>query len=200
MICFLKGLLVTKHPTKIELDVSGVGYEVIIPLSTYDQLPAKGKEVKILTHNLIREDAHILYGFINEEEKELFKLVIKINRVGPKVALSILSKMSAKDFKHAVMSEDTASISGISGVGKKTAERIIMELKEKLPKMTFSRKKGEKSIESESEAEKILGDAVSGLESLGYKRNAAFKACVEILNKKNCSVEELIRMALRRMS
>ncbi|MBN1522253.1 MAG: Holliday junction branch migration protein RuvA [Candidatus Aureabacteria bacterium] len=197
MISFLRGQLVKKQPTKVEIDVSGVGYEVHIPLSTYDSLPQAGQDVFLLTHHYVREDAQVLYGFIDEEERELFRLLIQVNRVGPKLALSVLSRMSAKDFKSCVVSENVSSIAGISGVGKKTAERIVIELKEKIPKMTFSLKAGEKA---ESTGEKILMEAVSALESLGFKRDIAYRMCIKIMDEKSCAVEDLIRIALRRMS
>ena len=201
MISFLKGEIVSKQPTKVVLDVAGVGYEVIIPLSTYDRLPALGNNVTLVTHYVVREDAHILYGFIDSEEREVFRYIIQVNRVGPKVGLAILSHMSAGDFRQAVLSEDLSVLEGISGVGKKTSERIIMELKEKLPRMTFSekmnRKTGDASVNGK---ESILADAVVALESLGFKRNTAYKACLDILKEEEPPVEELVRIALRRMS
>ena len=200
MICFLKGKIAKKQPTRIELDVSGVGYEVIIPLSTYEALPGKGKEIQILIHNLIREDANILYGFMSEGERELFRMVIQISRIGPKVALAILSRMSEDEFKHAVISEDSAVIAGISGIGKKTAERIIMELKEKLSKAELPEKiSGKAHTGVEKRKQLILQDAIIALEALGYKRQVAYSACFTILRGKDCLVEELIRLALRRI-
>ncbi|MCK5707775.1 MAG: Holliday junction branch migration protein RuvA [Candidatus Aureabacteria bacterium] len=201
MISFLHGDLVKKQPTRIEIDVHGVGYEVIIPLSTFDNLPIPGKKLRILIHYQVREDAHILYGFSTDEERALFRMIISISRIGPKIALGVLSNMSAREFSEAVVSEDISTIAGIGGIGKKTAERIIIELKEKIPKMSFSLNMGEKAYkEVGSEKDVILFDAISALESLGYKRTSVYKTCLQILNEKDYTTEELIRIALRRMS
>jgi holliday junction DNA helicase RuvA len=202
MICFLRGRLVKKLPARAEVDVNGVGYEVIIPLSTYDSLPSAGDTVSLVTYDHVREDAHILYGFTSDEEKELFSLIIQVNRIGPKIALSILSEMTAREFSNAVVTEDVSTLAGISGVGKKTAERIVMELKEKIPKMAFSAHMEERVGDEAAQSvdRKKLQDAINALELLGYKRPAAYKACVEILNKNDCPVEELVRSALRSIS
>ena len=198
MISFLKGVLVKKHPVKIEIDVSGVGYEVLISLSTYDKLPLEGSPVVILVHYQVREDAHILYGFISEEQRELFRMLIRVTRVGPKVALAILSKLTEKEFKNAVLSEDMACIASISGVGKKTSERIIMELKEKILKADLP---GRTIRGTEDNGrQKVLQDAVIALESLGYQRSSVYRVCLQVLGKKEYPVEELVRLALRRLS
>src|SRR5947209_11224372 len=133
MITFLDGKLVSALPTQATVDVNGVGYEVFIPLSSYDKLPAVGQPIRSLTHLAVREDAHILYGFMTVPERDLFRLLVNnVSGIGPKLALAVLSGMSVTNFKTAVVNSDIAAISKISGLGKKTAERIVLELKDKL--------------------------------------------------------------------
>src|SRR5258705_8477828 len=133
MITFLDGKLVNALPTQAIVDVGGVGYEVFIPLSSYNKLPAVGQPIRILTHLAVREDAHVLYGFMTPAERDLFRLIVNsVSGIGPKMGLAVLSGMSVSNFKAAVVNSDVATISKISGLGKKTAERIILELKYKL--------------------------------------------------------------------
>src|SRR5437867_11304624 len=133
VITFLHGRLAHALPTQATIDVGGVGYEVFIPLSSYDKLPAVGQSVQILTHLHVREDAQILYGFMTAGERDLFRLLVNhVSGIGPKLALAVLSGMSVNNFKGAVVNADIASLSKISGLGKKTAERIVLELKDKL--------------------------------------------------------------------
>src|SRR5947209_19321727 len=133
MITFLQGNLVSALPTQAIVDVAGVGYEVLIPLSSYDKLPTAGQPVRILTHLHVREDAHILYGFMTPAERDLFRLLVNnVTGIGPKLALAVLSGMSVSNFKAAVVNADVTALSKISGLGKKTAERIVLELKDKL--------------------------------------------------------------------
>src|SRR5438105_13087011 len=132
MITFLDGKLVNALPTQAIVDVGGVGYEVFIPLSSYDKLPSAGQPIRILTHLAVREDAHVLYGFMTPAERDLFRLLVNsVSGIGPKLALAVLSGMSVNNFKAAVVNSDVAAISKISGVGKKTAERIVLALKDK---------------------------------------------------------------------
>src|SRR5882672_12584085 len=133
MITFLRGKLVEALPTQAIVEVQGVGYEVLIPLSSFDKLPAPGGEVQLLTHLAVREDAHVLYGFMTGAERELFRLLINtVSGIGPKIALNILSGISVTAFRGAVANGDIKALSQISGVGKKTAERIVVELKDKV--------------------------------------------------------------------
>src|SRR5262245_44280592 len=133
MITFLEGKLVEALPTQVTVVVQGVGYEVLIPLSSYDKLPPPGQPVHLLTHLVVREDAHVLYGFMTAAERELFRLLINtVSGIGPKIALNILSGVSVTAFRGAVASSDVKSLSQISGVGKKTAERIVVELRDKI--------------------------------------------------------------------
>src|SRR5438874_2933673 len=133
MITFLHGKLIDSLPTQVIVDVNGVGYEVLIPLSSYDKLPHPGQEFKLLTHLVVREDAHILYGFMTAAERELFRLLINtVSGIGPKIALNVLSGISVTAFRGAVAGGAIKALSQISGVGKKTAERIVVELKDKV--------------------------------------------------------------------
>src|SRR5437588_824345 len=133
MISFLHGKLVDALPTQIAVEVNGVGYEVLIPLSSYDKLPQPGHELRLLTHLAIREDAHVLYGFMSTAERDLFRLLINtVSGIGPKIALNVLSGISVTAFRGAVANADIKALSQISGVGKKTAERIVVELKDKV--------------------------------------------------------------------
>ena len=133
MITFLDGRLVGALPTQAIIDVSGVGNEVFIPLSSYDKLPAVGEPIRILTHLAVREDAHVLYGFMTAAERDLFRLLVNnVSGIGPKLALAVLSGMSVNNFKAAVVNSDVPVIAKISGLGRKTAERIVLELKDKL--------------------------------------------------------------------
>src|SRR3954451_21523721 len=132
MITFLNGTLATALPTQATVNVGGVGYEVFIPLSSYDKLPAAGEPLRILTHLHVREDAHILYGFMTAAERDLFRLLVNnVSGIGPKLALAVLSGMSVDRFKAAVVNADIGSLSKISGLGKKTAERFVLEFKDK---------------------------------------------------------------------
>ncbi|HKS35687.1 MAG TPA: Holliday junction branch migration protein RuvA, partial [Verrucomicrobiae bacterium] len=133
MITFLHGKLIEVLPTQVTVEINGVGYEVLIPLSSFDKLPAPGNEVKLLTHLAVREDAHTLYGFMTSAERELFRLLINtVSGVGPRIALGILSGMNPIAFRGAVANGDVKALSQISGVGKKTAERIVVELKDRI--------------------------------------------------------------------
>src|SRR5687768_11082617 len=132
MITFLEGTLVEALPTHIVIGVHGVGYHVLIPLSSYDKLPPVGQQLKILTHLQIREDAHVLFGFMSHAERDLFRLLVNnVSGIGPKTALDILSGTSVANFKSAVVSGDAGLLSKTKGIGKKTAERIVVELKDK---------------------------------------------------------------------
>src|SRR5258706_11080675 len=133
MIAFLRGKLVESVPTQITVEVNGVGYSILIPLSSFDKLPAAGQEIVILTHLAIREDAHLLYGFMSAAEREMFRLLINhVSGIGPKIALNVLSGMNVAALRGAVANGDVKALAQISGVGKKTAERIVVELRDKI--------------------------------------------------------------------
>lgn len=135
MISYVKGMLDHKEPSCVVVDVSGVGYEVFVPLSTYEKLPAIGSQVKLHTHHYVREDAMQLYGFLSTEEKETFELLLSISGIGSKVALSILSTVSVDEFRRSIAQGDMKSLTKIPGIGKKSAERMLLELKDKVGKI-----------------------------------------------------------------
>ncbi len=197
MIAYLEGKLVEKNPTELILDVNGVGYSVRIPLSSYDRLGDEGSVTRILTYQYVREDALQLYGFATEPEKDLFELLISVSGIGPKMALGILSCISVEDFQNSVACEDLDILTSISGVGKKTAQRLIVELKEKITglesgadKRTAGKKKPELLLQEE---------AVKALVSLGFNklkaREAVKKAQQE--TEETLPLEDLIKRSFR---
>lgn len=197
MITYLDGVLREVWPTQVVVEVHGVGYEVFIPLSSYDRLPQPGQPVRLLTHLQVREDAHILFGFASPEERDLFRLLVtRVSGVGPKLALAVLSGMDVVRFKAAVVDSDIASIAKISGLGKKTAERIVLELKDKLGvAAAWEAASAEKAPSAEARA---ANDAVLALIALGYKQVDAAKAVREVALKNNeAGTEELVRLALK---
>ncbi len=198
MITFLEGRLVAALPTQATVDVNGVGYEVFIPISSYDKLPAVGQPVHILTHLVVREDAHMLYGFMTAPERDLFRLLVNnVSGIGPKLALSVLSGMSVTNFKTAVVNSDIAAISKISGLGKKTAERIILELKDKLG--VAAAWEAATAAHAPTPEQEQGNEAVLALIALGYKQVDAHKT-VRDLQGKAKSAEELVKLALKKMA
>lgn len=202
MITFLRGKLVESLPTQITVDVGGVGYDVLIPLSSFDRLPERGGDITILTHLSIREDAHVLYGFMSAGERDMFRLLINtVSGIGPKIALNILSGINIASLRNAVASGDVKSLSQISGVGKKTAERIVVELKDKMGKAAaLDRGAGERAALSPADAQ--LSDAVAALIALGFKQPDAHEAVrgAQALLGAEASVEQLVRAALKKSS
>ena len=197
MITYLDGTLREVWPTQVVVEVHGVGYEVLIPLSSYDRLPQPGQPVRLLTHLQVREDAHILFGFASSEERDLFRLLVtRVSGVGPKLALAVLSGMDVMRFKAAVVDSDIASIAKISGLGKKTAERIVLELKDKLGvAAAWEAASADKAPSAEARA---ANDAVLALIALGYKQVDAAKAVREVaLKNKDAGTEDLVRLALK---
>jgi Holliday junction DNA helicase RuvA len=198
MIVSLKGILMESHPTLAVVDVHGVGYEVLMPLSSTTQLPAIGQEVKIQTHLVVREDAQTLYGFMSTAEKELFRILINsVSGIGPKIALNILSGMTVERFRLAVSSGFRSG-----GIGKKTAERIVVELKDKVG-LAFSGtlpSAGASGAYTLSPLDKSLADAVSALMTLGFKQADALTAAkaAQAMLGPEASVEELIRASLKK--
>jgi len=199
VITSLHGKLVEVLPTQVTVDVNGVGYELLIPLSSYDKLPQPGAEIKLLTHLAVREDAHVLYGFMTQQERELFRLLIHtVSGIGPKIALNILSGMNAIAFRGAVSNGDVKALSQISGVGKKTAERIVLELKDKMgPSAAWEASSAQRAL---SPADQKVNDAVLALVALGFKQveaHDAVRAAVEKLGAEAGS-DALVRACLRR--
>ncbi len=199
MISFLQGKLVDALPTSVTVNVNGVGYDVLIPLSSFDKLPQPGGEVTILTHLVVREDAHVLYGFMTVPERELFRMLINnVSGIGPKTALNILSGMNAVSFRGAVASGDVKSLSQISGVGKKTAERIVVELRDRVG--AAGAWEATSAARSLSASDQKVNDAVLALMALGFKQpdaHESVRAAQAMLGEK-ASVEELVRAALKK--
>lgn len=199
MISFLQGKLVDALPTSVTVNVNGVGYDVLIPLSSFDKLPQPGGDVTILTHLVVREDAHVLYGFMTVAERELFRMLINnVSGIGPKTALNVLSGMNAVTFRGAVASGDVKSLSQISGVGKKTAERIVVELRDKVG--AAGAWEATSAARSLSASDQKVNDAVLALMALGFKQPEAHesvRAAQAMLGEK-AGVEELVRAALKK--
>jgi Holliday junction DNA helicase RuvA len=200
MITFLDGKLVSALPTQATVDVNGVGYEVFIPLSSYDKLPAVGQPIRILTHLTVREDAHILYGFMTVPERDLFRLLVNnVSGIGPKLALAVLSGMSVTNFKTAVVNSDIGAISKISGLGKKTAERIVLELKDKLGVAAAWEVATAANAPTPEQGQ--ANEAVLALIALGYKQVDAHKAVRDLQTQgEGKSAEELVKLALKKMA
>ena len=192
MIGSLKGKLTFKRTPMIIIDCDGVGYEVETPMSTFLELPPIGTEIFLHTHLLVRDDAHALFGFSTEEEKSLFRLLLKVSGVGAKMGLAILSGMGVSDFERCVRYDDTAMLVKIPGIGKKTAERLIIEMRDKIeesPAQAIMAQAG--AVVSDAR-----GEAVDALVALGY-RPAEVKRLLAKLDIKDKSAEDIIRLALR---
>src|ERR1700731_1553835 len=200
MITFLDGKLTSALPTQATIDVHGVGYEVFIPLSSYDKLPAVGQSLRILTHLHVREDAHILYGFMTVPERDLFRLLVNnVSGIGPKLALAVLSGMSVMSFKAAVVSSDVTALSKISGVGKKTAERIVLELKDKVG--VAAAWEAASAMHAPTPELERANEAVLALIALGYKQVEAHRVVRELQQKEGeKSPEELVKLALKQIA
>lgn len=198
MITFLRGKLVDNLSSQITVDVNGVGYEVIVPLSSLESLGKTGDTVLILTHDHVREQEHTLYGFRTAEERDLFRLLInRVSGVGPKLAMSVLGGMPVEEFKSAVVRGDTKAISRIKGVGTKTAERMVLELKDKIGVAAAWEAASAAAKPSPAQARKT--DAVLALISLGYKQAEAAKVVAEVVREcgEEVRVEDLVRRSLR---
>src|SRR5207249_11563662 len=199
MITFLHGKLIESLPTQVTVEVNGVGYEVIIPLSSYDKLPQPGQPVKLLTHLAVREDAHILYGFMSAAERELFRLLIHtVSGIGPKIALNVLSGISVTAFRGAVANQDIKLLSQISGVGKRTAERIVVELKDKIGAAgAWEASSAQRGLSSEDQK---LNVAVLALMALGFKQVDAHDTGRKVQSAlgAQASLEELVRAGLKK--
>jgi len=192
MIGSLRGRLAFKQAPHIVLECGGVGYEVETPMSTFLDLPALGSELFLHIHMLVREDAQILFGFASDEERTLFRTLLRVNRVGAKMALGVLSSMSASDFRRCVEYEDAATLSKVPGIGKKTAERLIMEMRDKVDDVGVPSLPGGKvAVEASARSE-----AFDALVSLGYKANEVNKL-LGTLDIDDQSAEDIIRQALK---
>lgn len=185
MIASLKGTVSSKKPEGIIIEVGGIGYHVSVPLCSLCNIPEPGSEVFLHTYTHVREDALQLYGFLSEEERKVFVALLGVNGIGPKLGMAILSGMPVQRFMEAVVSEDLPLLSTIPGLGKKTASRLILELREKLPKMSGLAK------------EHNFVDAVSALVNLGYKKSLSEKAVERAVKNGADSIEDVIREALK---
>jgi Holliday junction DNA helicase RuvA len=195
MIGRLRGTLVRKEPPALLVDVSGVGYELEAPMTTFYDLPPVGDTVLLYAHLVVREDAHLLYGFARESQRRQFRELLKINGIGPRVALALLSGLTEDQLVRCIAAEDVARLIQVPGIGRKTAERLIVELRDKLSSET--------SVAPTSSAAPIerdsVGEAVSALIALGYKPQEASRAVRAVPNR-GVSTEEIIRQALRAMA
>ena len=193
MIGSLRGRLIFKQAPQIVIECGGVGYEIETPMSTFLDLPEAGSDLFLFTHLLVREDAQVLYGFATDDERLLFRTLLKVNRVGAKMALGVLSAMTASDFRRCVEYEDTTTLSKIPGVGKKTAERLIIEMRDRIDKVAPA---GAGVVPASVEAN-ARSEAFDALVALGYKVNEVNKL-INKLDTDDKSAEDIIRQALRR--
>jgi len=196
MIGFLRGKLAFKAPPMLILDVNGVGYEVEAPMTTFYNLPIIGTEVMLHTHLVVREDAHILFGFSTEADRSMFRTLIKVNGVGPKLALTILSGQSAEEFHRCIHNNDTQALVRLPGVGKKTAERLIIEMRDRLPDLGDSAGSALLSVDQSPRVNNPKQEAISALCSLGYKPLDSSKM-VQNISVEGKSCEDIIRLALQ---
>jgi holliday junction DNA helicase RuvA len=196
MISTIQGVLVVKTPTSIVIETSGIGFHLSIPLSTYEVLADAGQKVRLYTHLHVREDALQLYGFASERERGLFLLLLSVTGIGPKVAQGILSGISVDEFESAVGKQDAQALVKIPGVGKKTADRLVLELREKIAEIRIDGKRQDLSTESG-----LLERAVLALVSLGYKRAQAQETVQTILRSQpQLPIEDVLRKALQSVS
>lgn len=203
MIGYLSGKIIEKKPPQLIIDVQGVGYEVEASMTTFYKLPEEGQAIQLFTHFVTREDAQLLYGFHDKRERALFRALIKVNGVGPKLALTILSSIDPDTFVHCVTQDDAATLVKLPGIGKKTAERLIVEMRDRLSDWHVD----EASMAPEGKAanteilvrKKATQDAISALVSLGYKPQEASRA-ISAFDEDDLSSEDLIRLALKQMA
>lgn len=198
MIGRIRGTLVHKQPPLILVEVGGVGYEIHVPMTTLFQLPELGDTVSLVTHFVVREDAQLLYGFIDERDRTIFRQLIKVNSVGPKLALTILSGMDANSFVGCIQRDDISSLTALPGVGKKTAERLLVEMRDKLKDWLAQVEDGQASAVTRP-ATDIVSDAEDALIALGYKPQEASRMVVAVNDESINDSEELIRLALKSM-
>jgi holliday junction DNA helicase RuvA len=201
MIGQLRGILLEKQPPRLLVDVAGVGYEVEAPMTVFYNLPESGAELTLYTHFVVREDAQLLYGFTGRYERELFRSLIKVNGVGPKMALAILSGIEADRLAACIRDQDTTSLVKVPGIGKKTAERLVIEMSDRLDKLEGApaSRPGPQPLDGPPDGR---ADAIAALESLGYRNKEAAAAVGRAAEEAGAdpSSEELIRRALRTLA
>ena len=198
MIGFIRGKLVSKTPPQLVVDVQGVGYEVEAPMTTFYDLPELGEELLLHTHLVVREDAHILFAFSTEPDRVMFRALIKVNGVGPKLALTILSGQSAEEFHRCIHDNDVQALVRLPGVGKKTAERLIIEMRDRLPDSVNSTETEQNQSPNRTK-NNPRQEAISALCSLGYKAQDASKM-VQNISEDGKSCEDIIRLALQKIN
>lgn len=199
MLAFIKGFIRDLTPNYVVIETHGVGYQIFIPVSSYAKLAACHEEVQLFTSFIVREDSHRLFGFQNKEQKELFELLSDISGIGPKTALNIVGHMSLEDFQSSILKSDTLSLSKIPGIGKKTSERLIVEMKDKLNKIGPISKE---SLAGMASVPPVFRDALSALLNLGYQQQSAQKALkkIESEHKEGLDLATLITKALKIIS
>ena len=190
MIGSLRGRIAAKTPPQLMIDVAGIGYELEAPMSTFFHLPAIGQEVSLLTHLVVREDAHVLYGFATQDERRLFRSLLKVSGVGPKIALALLSGISVEAFAQCILNQDVAALIRVPGIGRKTAERLFVEMRDRVANLDGT--SGTTSLGSASPE----SEALSALIGLGYKPAEAARL-LKVVDPGTHSTEELIRRALQ---
>lgn len=195
MIAWLQGTLLHKQAPVLVLNVNGIGYELEAPMTTFYQLPPVGEATSLYVHMVVREDAQLLFGFASEQQRDLFRSLIRVNGVGPKVALAVLSTLSAEELLHAMAQEDISQLTKVPGIGKKTAQRLLVEVKDRLQEefadVALANSQTNRPIHAQQ-------DAISGLTALGYKNADVTRVVRDLPN--DLSSEDLIRQALRRLS
>lgn len=195
MIAYLKGVLAEKEITRVVVECHGVGYEAAIPLSTFDRLPAEGAEVKLYTHHEVREDAQLLFGFATKPERDMFRLVTTVSGVGPKLALAVLSGLTVGDLQLAVSQGDAKRLAAVKGIGKKTAARIVVELKDKINPIEAL---ANATAETSREQGAVLRDAMLALAALGFSEDIARAKVQQVLDGEPAlaDVEMILKRAL----
>jgi Holliday junction DNA helicase RuvA len=196
MLSYIEGLLTEKNPTQITIDINGIGFSINIPISSYDKLSNTGSKVKLLTYLYVREDALTLYGFVTFQERELFELLLSISGIGPRTAIGILSGISVDEFREYILNKNYNALTLIPGIGKKTAERLVLELYDKISRTDYTRTSPSQIIDQSIE---IKNQAIQALCSLGFTRAIAEKSIsTAILNVSDkLPLEELIKQALK---
>lgn len=195
MIAYLRGVLAEKEITRVVVECHGVGYEAAIPLSTFDRLPAEGAEVKLYTHHEVREDAQLLFGFATKPERDMFRLVTTVSGVGPKLALAVLSGLTVGDLQLAVSQGDAKRLAAVKGIGKKTAARIVVELKDKINPIEAL---ANATAETSREQGAVLRDAMLALAALGFSEDIARTKVQQVLDGEPglADVETILKRAL----
>lgn len=196
MIALIRGTLTHKSIDQVIIDVGGVGYQVYIPLSTFYSLPDAG-EISLFTHTHVREDAFLLYGFLSHDEKEMFVILIGISGVGPKLAVNILSHIPTGELKRAIAEEDIKRLSGLPGIGKKTAERLVLELKDKVGPLSELQSSPDSETAQTTVTDVLSDDVISALTNLGYKENLARKALEKVDLTSDLTMETALKGALK---